>query len=217
MTTDTTETSDAIILSITNDVEAAKTSYETVKGETELTETFHAAGSGLSLFEEALDIAKANIQAVTTSLQSCKKTAALLKTLFEEVSKAPPNKRLERYVAYVEKKGRSSLVENLVAKLMDDIYKTAKDHATGEDLDKLNELQAASNKLKKMGPSVPFKQNGVYQFVNTDGTQFNLVGDGKQYNATDGSPQINESPITGNVYFNTPPPQNGNTPPPKKG
>ncbi|UKZ82694.1 hypothetical protein TrVFT333_010489 [Trichoderma virens FT-333] len=101
-----TQTSDPISGTIVP-VQAAMKSYSMVKANTELGDTFHAAGSGLHLIYEALSSVKSRLppeisNASLKLLDSCKAGATSSEAVFKEVSQAPSDTRLQSYTAFIK-------------------------------------------------------------------------------------------------------------------
>ncbi|KAK5993795.1 hypothetical protein PT974_07232 [Cladobotryum mycophilum] len=189
-------------------VQAAISHYDIVKDDTKLGETFHEAGRGLILIEDALRTTGAQLralteipQATTTSLESCNAGATLSEVVFKEVSQAPADTRLHSYTAFVERKGRANLVETLVVGMMDDIRVLAKDCAIEAEMqEQLTMLRGTIDKLTNMEPSVPIKQ-ASHSFSNFGpGSQYNAIG-GTQNNVTGNGKQFIGSNFNAAVTF----------------
>lgn len=214
-----------LISDTTIKVKAVESKYDLIRNDKSLGKTFHEAGRGLTLINEALSTVKAEVdteitQAAKTSLESCDTTATLFEAIFTEVSQASGNARLQSYVNYIKGKDTGSLVETLVVGMMEHVCILAKDCAVEAKMqEQLNVLRITIEKLANMESSVSIEQNGAnhisshnfsshpvsnHNFSNhSSGSQY-TTSEGTQNNATGSGMQFMGVTFTGDVYFNSP-------------
>ncbi|RYO91811.1 hypothetical protein DL764_008236 [Monosporascus ibericus] len=173
--------------------------YNMVRDDKGLREAFHEAGRGLLLVEEALQIAKTQLdardlagdpQTAMSSMEACNTKAKLSESIFKDVAQAPETSRFERYKTAVKRVGKENTIEVLVTGMMNDTCDLANDSAIEAAMkDQVKGLRDAIDKLSTAEPSVPkepwgnsFSNSGSgKQFNNTKGTQYNSTDGGKQF------------------------------------
>lgn len=180
-------------------LEGATDHYNVVKDDRGLREAFHSAGQRLLLIEQALrtadtELAGRNLAEVSPStmnlLEACNSKAELSESIFKNVALPLETSRFERYQAAVRREGKGKTVEILVMGMMSDVCGLAENDAIRAAMqDQVKELRDATEKLSKMGTSVPDKKPG---------NSFNHYGSGDQLNASGGT--VNKSTGSGNHF-----------------
>nr|AAS80313.1 SesA [Fusarium haematococcum] len=181
--------------------------HKDVEDDNGLREAFHEAGRGLSVVNQALQAAQGNSarepQSAMNPLRVCNTKANISASIFKAVAQAPKTSRFEGYKEAVRQEGNGQTVEVLVVGMMKDVCALAENFAIQDQVKKLHET---IEKLSAMKPSLP-KEGPGHTFTN--------IGNGNQYNATDGPQNINQggNQVTGGTFpgtvnFGSPWPQN---------
>ncbi|KAL6812522.1 hypothetical protein J3E69DRAFT_348832 [Trichoderma sp. SZMC 28015] len=188
---------------------AGISSYNIIKDDSNLGETFHKAGCGLQLIVDALHIAEGQqyteiSSQAATSLESLLAGVKLAYAVFDEVSRAPANERFQVYKDCIDKKGKGNRVETLVSDVMSNICLLAEACEIEAGMrTQLKALRDATADLDQMDSSIPVNQDEAkHSFANLGpGNQYNAAG-GTQNIVSGNSKQFTKSNFHGAVTFN---------------
>lgn len=187
-------------------VQATRRHYSAVNDDESLRDAFHEAGRELSPLEEALQLAKSQLETCDQAgclqramkiFEACNTKAMLSETLFKDVAQAPMDSRFERYKMAVRREGKGNTVEVLVKGMMNDMCELANDSAVKAAMEtQAGILRSAIDKLSQMESSVPNEQStnnfshygSGGQFFASGGTQNNNTGSGNQFLGNLGGP-----------------------------
>lgn len=199
-----------LISSTIDALKATTKDYNIVNDDKGLHETFHEAGRGLLLVEQALQTVKDQLdghdlagdaKSAISSLEACNTKAKLSESILKDVTQAPDASRFEHYKTAVRRKGKGNTVEVLVMGMMNDACDLARASAIEAAMeDQVKGLRHAIDRLSTMEPSVPNDQ-WANTFSNYgSGSQFNAPG-GTQNNNMGSGNQFPGASFSGTVHF----------------
>ncbi|KAE8139807.1 hypothetical protein BDV38DRAFT_241229 [Aspergillus pseudotamarii] len=199
----------SLLSSVITTLSSTKQHYNIVKDDKRLPATFHEAGQGLLVIEDALRCVERNNDGRDIAgepkhamglLEACNCKAKLSEAIFLDVAQGRGSDRFEDYKMAVRGRGKGSPIEALVTGMMNDVCQIAND-STIEAAMKVEiiSLRTALEWLSKMEPSVSNEQPGSHfsnygsgnQFNTTGGTQNNNIGNGNQFPGASFSGTVN--------------------------
>ncbi|KAG8168446.1 hypothetical protein KVR01_001195 [Diaporthe batatas] len=200
------ETVEGLVSSTIKSLDKGIRYHEHVKEDNNLREAFHEAGRGLALVRNTFLAIQSNSardsKKAMGQLKVCKTNADIAVGIFGTVfSQAAGTPRSKIYEQAVKQVGNGQPVEELVAKMMEDVRTLTDNFPIQHEVKELVKgLEEAIKKLSEMEPSVTKEQYG---------NKFTQSGSGDQFNAPNGTQNISKgnghqfpgATFTGNLNF----------------
>ncbi|KAJ0286427.1 hypothetical protein COL940_000248 [Colletotrichum noveboracense] len=205
-----------IVGSVIGILAGAELAYQRLKSIKGLPEAFAEVALRVPLAQQILRDVEARsreaseeaAEAILPIVKSCKGNAETLKTTLEKLDPGETtsawNQHMDRYMSLIKSRGKKGRVEDLMKKILQDIYTLASHHAiksaSSEQLDSLKEAIEKVGKVKKLVPD-ELLEDGTKVSISHggQGPMLNQVGD---YNTTwnnFGTGNINN--VSGDAHF----------------
>ncbi|KAI1118296.1 hypothetical protein F5Y14DRAFT_399935 [Nemania sp. NC0429] len=189
-------------------IDSAITSYQAVKNEGTLGDTFHRAVQALSPAVRVLR--KLPPESLVYSLEPCSRLASGVKNILNAVQSSSTSV-LEAYEVAIRKAtmqaGYEVTVEGLVIRIIQCVCERAEgDKMEPNIADEVRRLRDTMNELSKMAPSRPKEGSPINANAYGEAHQFIAARDAIQHNNTGAGNQLNGGHFNGPLNFGAPAP-----------